>query len=426
MTLAIGVLAGCEDPPPRGTVAQVGAWTLTEVQLAELLVLAQPFPLDSVAVGDLARHWISVAALAHRVGAGEDLLGDDAMEVSTWLERREAILAADRSDRLGLTPLPDPQITYRTGELRLMAHVLRRVGSETSAAEVDLQRRTAERLFATLIDGGPWDNAVAESQDLETRDASGLLGLFAAGELPQELDEVARRMEPGQVSSVVRSPIGFHILYRPRYEDVAGLFAVRLSERRLAEAEAQSRLGLLVRRHAVYPPEAVATVRRLAADPWAAVAAGADLATWDGGTLSAEVVRRYLIGLPSAAREEMLTVEESSLQGFIEGLAVRELRIQDAEAGGLALDEGTAADLRAQHDSEVEHWMTVLELSSGEEANRRSLDRYMEDMVSRQVEARSLPPLFEAWLLEGVDWRLQATGISGAIAGARAMLVGVG
>jgi hypothetical protein len=307
-----------------------------------------------------------------------------------------------------------------------MAHVLRRVGSETSAAEVDLQRRTAERLFATLIDGGPWDDAVAESQDLETRDASGLLGLFAAGELPQELDEVARRMEPGQVSSVVRSPIGFHILYRPRYEDVAGLFAVRLSERRLAEAEAQSRLGLLVRRHAVYPPEAVATVRRLAADPWAAVAAGADLATWDGGTLSAEVVRRYLIGLPSAAREEMLTVEESSLQGFIEGLAVRELRIQDAEAGGLALNEGTAADLRAQHDSEVEHWMTVLELSSGEEANRRSLDRYMEDMVSRQVEARSLPPLFEAWLLEGVDWRLQATGISGAIAGARAMLVGVG
>jgi len=407
-------------------VAQVGAWTLTEVQLAELLVLAQPFPLDSVAVGDLARHWISVAALAHRVQAGEDLSSDEAMEASTWLERGEALLAADRSDRLGLTPLPDPESTYRTGELRLMAHVLRRVGPETSAAEVDLQQRTAERLLAAIIDGGPWDDAVAESQDLDTKEASGLLGLFSMGELPQALDEVVRGMEPGQVSSVVGSPLGFHILYRPRYEDVAGLFAARLGERRLAEAETQSRLGLLVRRHAVYPPDAVATVRRLAADPWTDVASGAELATWDGGTLPAEVVRRYLIGLPTVARVEMIDADEPSIQGFIQGLAVRELRLQDAESGGLTLDEETVAGLRGQHADEVDHWMAALELASGEEVSRRSLDRYMENMVSRQVEARSLPPLFEAWLLEGVDWTLEATGISGAIAGARAMLVGVG
>ncbi len=399
---------------------------MTEVQLAELLVLAQPFPLDSVAVGDLARHWISVAALAHRVAAGEDLSGDETMEASTWLERGEALLAADRADRLGLTPLPDPEATYRAGELRLMAHVLRRVGPETSAAEVDLQRRTAERLLAALIDGGPWDDAVAESQDPDSKDASGLLGLFAAGELPPALDEVARRMEPGQVSAVVRSPLGFHILYRPRYEDVAGLFAARLGERRLAEAEAQSRLGLLVRRNAVYPPDATAALRRMAADPWTDVASGSDLATWDGGTLTAEVVRRYLIGLPTAARLEMIEADETSLQGFIEGLAIRELRLQDAEAGGLTLDEEVLAALRQQHTDEVDYWMAALELAPGAEVNRRSLDRYMEDMVSRQVEARSLPPLFEAWVLEGVDWTLEATGISGAIAGARAMLVGVG
>jgi hypothetical protein len=252
------------------------------------------------------------------------------------------------------------------------------------------------------------------------------LGLFALGELPQALDEVARRLEPGQVSSVVRSPIGFHILYRPRYEDVAGLFAARLGERRLAEAEAQSRLGLLVRRHAAYPPDAVATVRRLAADPWTEVTTGSDVATWDGGSLTTGVVRRYLIGLPTAAREEMIDADEPSIRGFIEGLAVRELRLQDAEAGGLTLDEETVAGLRQQHADEVDHWMAALELAAGEEVNRRSVDRYMENMVSRQVEARSLPPLFEAWILEGVDWTLEATGIAGAIAGARAMLVGVG
>lgn len=401
-------------------------WTLTEVQLAEILVLAQPFPLDSVAVGDLARHWITVAALAHRVAVGDDLHGEEAVSASTWLERREALLAADREDRLGLTPVPDPEATYRDGDLRLVAHVLRRVGPETSTAEVDLQRRTIERLLASLVDGGAWEDAVAESQDPETREASGLLGLFGRGELPPELDRVAFRLEPGQVSGVVRSSVGFHIVYRPRFGDVAGLFGARLRERRLAESEAQSRLGLLVRRETTFAADATATLRRLAEDPWTARPPGNDVASWTGGSLPEEVVRRYLTGLPSAARVEMSDADEPALLAFLEDLAVRELRLTDAAGAGLVLDEETEVGLRAQHDAEMRHWIEVLGLEDGGEISRASLDRYMEDMVSRRVEVRSMPPLFEAWLLEGVEWSLEPAGISGAIAGARAMLVGVG
>ena len=75
-------------------------------------------------------------------------------------------------------------------------------------------------------------------------------------------------------------------------------------------------------------------------------------------------------------------------------------------------------------NQDVDHWMRTVGVERGPDLARKALDRHMEDMVSRQVEARSLPALFEAWLLDGVDWTLEAKGISGTIDGARAMLVG--
>jgi len=120
----------------------------------------------------------------------------------------------------------------------------------------------------------------------------------------------------------------------------------------------------------------------------------------------------------------MVQTDEPALLAFIEDLAIRELRVRDAEERGLMLDEGVLSQLAEQHARDVDHWMRSVGVEGGPEVARRALDRHMEDMVSRQVEARSLPPLFEAWLLDGVDWTLEATGISGAIGGARSMLGG--
>ena len=248
--------------------------------------------------------------------------------------------------------------------------------------------------------------------------------MFGAGELPRALDRVAFRLESGQASSVIRSTAGFHILYRPRYEDVAGLFATRLRERGLAEADASSGQGLLAIRGVAYPLDVTASLRRLVGDPWAAMASSTEMATWEGGALAEGAVARYVVGLPLGSRAEMVQAGEPALLSFIEDLALRELRFTDAEGRGLMLDEDVLSRLAEQHAREVDDWMTSVGVEGGSGMVRGGLDRHMEDLVSRRVDARSLPPLFEAWLLGGVEWTLEATGISGAIAGARSMLVG--
>ena len=108
LILAIVVLTGCTSESQSGIVARVEDWTLTETRLADLLVLAQPFPLDSAAVEDLVRHWVGAAAIA-QVSSKENLSdGQEVVRFSTWLEREEAILQQEREERLGETVVETP------------------------------------------------------------------------------------------------------------------------------------------------------------------------------------------------------------------------------------------------------------------------------------------------------------------------------
>jgi len=418
-------LASCTNLSDRGLVARAGDWTLTEERLAELLVLAQPFPLDSVAVGPLVDLWVASAALSQRAAAGDSLSGAEAREASTWLERREAILNADRRERLSASVIPEvaaAETIFREGSLRLMAHVLRRVGPETSSSERLLQQRTAERLLTTIAEGGGWATIVAESEDIDSRQAGGLLGLFGPGELPTTLDRAAFRLEPGQVSAVTQSAQGFHILYRPRYSEVETIFRERLFDRRLLEADAGAAAGVRDARNFTVSPGAEVVIARIAEEPEEWLDSRQVLATWDGGTYTAGTVARDFFFFPRETLTEVIGADPEARTGLINDLGTRELRLVDAAERGMTVDPLVEEVLTLGHDEELEYWSRVLDLNGADSPSRTALARYMESVVSRREEARTMPPLFEAWVVGRTDSRTRQRGILAAIVIARGML----
>ena len=422
------VLTGCVSESQSGIVARVEDWTLTETRLADLLVLAQPFPLDSAAVEDLVRHWVGAAAIA-QVSSKENLSdGEEVVRFSTWLERDEAILQQEREERLGETVVVDSSVVerfFRDGSYRLLAHVLRRVGAETTQEERALQRRTAQRILDELIAGGSWSAAVSESEDPDTREASGLLGLLVRGELPPELDRVAFQLQPGQVSGVTQTSRGFHILHRPSLEEVSDLYALHLRDRFLAEGEEKSDQGLLVQKNWLISADAITSLRGIAGDPSAWLGTDLLLGSWQGGTLSGAMVARYVLALPSAARREMVAAPEGSLEAFVEQLAVRGIRLSDARERGLELSEEILAQLEEGHRADVRQWHQELAIDETAVPERSNLTRYMEGLVSRRGVTANLRPLFEAWLLERVDWALVESSIPKALLRVRSLLEGV-
>lgn len=425
----LSAAVGCDDLARRGIVAKAGDWSLSEDRMAELIVLAQPFPLDSASAVALARHWQGAASLALRAGAGDSLSGAEALAAASWLDRREALLAADREARLGAEAALAPNAVdsvFGEGALRLVAHVVRRVGPETSSAERVLQQRTADRILQSLVDGGSWSEAVAESEDPGSRAGGGLLGLVAKGELPTTLDLAAFRLQPGQISGVVQSRAGFHVVYRPRLEEVRGLFADRLRQRRLAEADARADERDRAERKIRAASGAAEVVGRIAARPSDWLDSELSLAEWDGGALIAGDAARYLVFLPSGARAELADAQEDARTELVLDLAVREMRLADARERGLSLDPSAEEALAAAHADEVEYWTGALALDASDAPSRAALARHMEAVAARRGQLRSLSPLFEAWLSGRADAQLRERGAMAALVKARQMLEGAG
>ena len=393
-----------------------------------MIVLARPFPLEERAASDLALQWVSVSTFA-QAAASVDLLNDErARDESMWLERREWILDQERQRRLaaGLILGSDAvRGAFDSDSLRLVAHVLRRVGPETPPQERLLQQRTAERILASLVGGGGWDAAVAQSEDPATRDSAGLLGLFGPGELqPAALDRAAFRLAPGEASAVVQSPRGFHIVYRPRFEDASGLFSQRLRQRRLMAADALANRALLSERAVDTVPGGADLIRRIVDDPPAWMAREEPIVAWSGGSLPASVAARYAAALPDAGRESLVSAGSEEWVRFGTDLAVREIRVGDYMASVDALPEALDSLVHQGHRAEVEYWFAALSEDGIAPPSRDGVASYMNALVSRRQDTSVVSPVLEAWLLSQAEHTVASSGVEAAVAGARSMIQG--
>ena len=75
--------------------------------------------------------------------------------------------------------------------------------------------KMAERLRKLILDGKSFAALAQEHSIGPERGAGGDLGYFQAGELPENIENVVESLELGEVSRVVKSPAGFHLLEVP-------------------------------------------------------------------------------------------------------------------------------------------------------------------------------------------------------------------
>jgi peptidyl-prolyl cis-trans isomerase SurA len=103
-----------------------------------------------------------------------------------------------------------------------IAHILLRVPEGASAAQIERQRLRGEELLRQLERGGDFARLSAAFSDAPEAMSGGALGWRPADRLPAMFLEAVERLNPGQVSGLLRSPNGFHVL--------------RLEERRAGQA----------------------------------------------------------------------------------------------------------------------------------------------------------------------------------------------
>ncbi len=96
-------------------------------------------------------------------------------------------------------------------EVRLQ-QVLLMIPSESSTQEIDQIRGKAEDILQKIRNGEDFNAMVKLHSQGSSAATGGDMGVFKKGELMPVLDEVAFGLKRGEVSSVIQSPMGFHIL----------------------------------------------------------------------------------------------------------------------------------------------------------------------------------------------------------------------
>ena len=93
-----------------------------------------------------------------------------------------------------------------------IAHILVQISEQMDEAQIEARHKRAETAYENLRQGADFVQISAEFSDAPDAMQGGELGWRPLGQLGSPFTEMLVNMQPGEVTPVVRSPVGFHIL----------------------------------------------------------------------------------------------------------------------------------------------------------------------------------------------------------------------
>ena len=108
------------------------------------------------------------------------------------------------------------QESYRIPGTQTVSHILFLLAERSSDEEAARRRVEANGVLQAIREGGDFAALAREHSEGPSAERGGLLGTFKADELLPGFDEATADMQPGEVSDVVRTRVGLHII---RLED---------------------------------------------------------------------------------------------------------------------------------------------------------------------------------------------------------------
>ncbi len=398
----ISACSGLKDALNAHTdwVARAGSTEFTVAKLSNLLGKSRA-PIRKDIAKSVANVWVDYQLLgiaaAHNDSLSDTKLIDDAMwPAIANLKARKWYDVVSKG--WGVEDTAAAQRQWESGQILGADHILLLTQGMNPTQKAAVKKKI-DALRATVTPANFAAVARANSQDQQSARAGGSLGLFPKGAMVPEFENALVALKPGQISPVIETQFGYHIIHRPTYDQVKSQLLQYSKGKTVAVAESTYLAKLEQAGKIEVKKGAVATVRALGNDPDAYRNDNTVLATSTAGKFTTARLVGWLETLPPQARvlDQIKQSPDSLLVQLVRNFVKNELVLKQADSAKIQLDPAEltqmhAGFINAVHSAWAQLNVTPQSLadSAKSEADREKLaskriDEYFSRMVQEQA-----------------------------------------
>ena len=410
--------------------AKAAGHELTVDQLATLMGSSQA-PLRRDVVDALGDAWVDYH-LAAQAAVNNDTLTDPKIADDAMWAAIDNVKAKKWYDQVSKTwPAPDSnsaEALYNAGQVLAASHILLVTQGMADSAKATVKKK-AEALRAQATSANFADLAKKNSQDPGSKVKGGSLGTFPKGAMVPEFEKGLLATKPGEISQVVETQFGYHIIRRPTFAEVKPEI-IQASKQIEMQAAESTYLATLEKTHEVkVKPGSEAVIRATTEEPKAHLEDKTVLATTDIGDFTSAKLAKWVTTIPAQAQigQRIKTAPDSLLPGFVKNFVRNELVLHSADSAKLGPDKQQLTQIRAfLSTSLVSAWSALTidprilavnakSKSDKEKFAHQKIDQYVRDLMNQKAQYVDVTQPVEYALRAKYDWNINSDAVARAL-----------
>jgi PPIC-type peptidyl-prolyl cis-trans isomerase-like protein len=380
--------------------------------------------------------WVNYQLLGVAAARGDTvvepkLIDDAAMGITANARLRDFMAS------VGKTTKPDSATestyTQATGGLFVARHILIPVQGGATQQQKDSVRRAAENVRTQANPANFGALAKRYSKDPGSAQQNGSLGPFKRDEMVKPFGDAVAALRPGQISPVVETQYGYHIIYRPTYAEAKTQY-----DPAYAQSSAQRSESLYVAKvdqeaNIDVKSNAGAVAKEAAKDLGAHREDKDVLASFKGGQLTVARFTRWVESFPPQMRiaQQMAAAPDSLVKQFVKSIARNEVLLLKADSAGIKVPADQQQQLYADFKNLINSlWQqlgveprsladSARSVPERERLAAARIESYLDRIMGGTAQPISIPLPVQSVLRSKYDAKVYPAGVDRAVERAR-------
>ncbi|MGI8508462.1 MAG: peptidylprolyl isomerase [Gemmatimonadaceae bacterium] len=414
------------------TAARAGSEELSVDRLAKLMNEATVPPRKDVATA-IANAWVDYQLLGQAAAKGDTAVSAKEIDDAMWaaigsLKARKYYEVVSKN--WGTVDSTAARQMYNNGDILAASHILLVTKGAPEAAKAAAKTK-ADALRSQANASNFAQLAKANSQDPPSAARGGSLGLFRRGMMVPQFEQALLALKPGEISPVVQTEYGYHIIRRPTYDEVKDQVLQASKGRSMQQAESTFVAKIQTGGKIDIRSDAASTARKVIANPDAYRTDGSTIATSTAGKFTAGELAKWVSSFPPQAlaqqQAQLQSAPDSVVSMFVKNFVTNDLVVHAADSAKLG---PTPAEINQMHAGFVQArdaaWSALgvdpksLADSAKSEAERvrfaaTRIGSYMDKLVMGQAQFVQVPEPVSHVLREKMEASINQAGIDRAV-----------